>query len=104
LTQDIQIKRPGKWDKKWRLVIYDIPDDKKNEREAIRTKLENLEFIKLQESVYVYPFECAEVIGFMKGLYYLSPYVQYVVADRIETEIDLIKKFLDRGILTQEMV
>lgn len=104
LTKDMEISVPKKWDRKWRLVVYDIADDKKSEREIVRQKLENLGFLKLQESVYVYPFECANEIGLLKGMYFLSPYVQYIVADRIETEIDLIKKFLDRGTLTKNML
>ena len=104
LIQDLEISKPKKWDRKWRIVIYDIADDKKNEREFIRRKLVELGFLKIQESVWVYPFDCLNEISFLKGLFFLSPYVQYIVAERIETEIDLIKEFYDRGVLTDKML
>jgi len=104
VAQDVEITAPEKWDRKWRLVIYDIPNDKKTEREILRQKLENLGFLKLQESVYVFPFDCEKIIDLLKNMYFLRSHVQYIVADRIETEIDLIKKFYDRGTLTDRML
>ncbi len=104
LTQDLILPIPKKWDKKWRLVIYDIANDKKVRRDILRAKLGNLGFLELQESVYVYPFECLREINLIKNMYFLGPYVQYVVAERIETEIDLIKKFFERGILKKKMI
>ena len=104
LTQDILIPTPRKWDKKWRIVIYDIPNDKKVRRDILRTKLENLGFLELQESVYVYPFDCLKEINLIKNMYFLGSHVQYIIAERIEMEIDLIKKFFDRGILKKNMI
>ena len=104
IAQDMQIVAPEKWDRKWRLVIYDISNDKKTEREILRQKLENLGFLKLQESVYVFPFDCEKIIDLLKNMYFLGPYVQYIVADRIESEIDLMKEFYDRGTLTDRML
>jgi len=104
LTEDLGIKRPLKWDKKWRLVIYDISDDKKDKREILREKLERLGFIKLQESVYVFPFNCLNEINLLKKMYFLDKNVQYLVVERIETEIDLLSKFYDREILDKKMM
>jgi len=104
LTQDLEIASPSKWDRKWRLVIYDIANDKKDKRQIFKSKLEKLGFRKLQESVYVFPFDCLDMISLMKDMYYLSPHIQYIVADRIETETNLIKHFLDQGILTNKML
>lgn len=104
LTQEIEIDRPKNWDKKWRVVIYDIINDKKDRREILREKLEQIGFLQLQESVYVYPFDCLTEINLIKNMYYLVKNVQYLVCERIETEIDLIEKFYDNGILTQKML
>lgn len=104
LLSALEIESPSKWDKKWRLVIFDIPDDKKNEREIFRRKLEELGFLKLQESVYIYPFECATQIDYLKRNYLIAPYVQYILADRIETEVNLVKKFHDRGLISDKNI
>ncbi|KKQ90855.1 MAG: Transcriptional regulator, PaaX family [Berkelbacteria bacterium GW2011_GWA1_39_10] len=104
ITQDLEIHFPEKWDKKWRIVIFDIPNDKKVKREILRTKLESLGFLKLQESVYVFPFDCLAEIQLLKNLCFIEPYVQYMVVERIETEINLMKKFYDLGILEEKMM
>ncbi|MCL5407632.1 MAG: CRISPR-associated endonuclease Cas2 [Patescibacteria group bacterium] len=101
-VDQLEIKLPSKWDKKWRIVIFDIPDTKKNERDILREKLERIGFIKLQESVYVFPFECGLEIEALKEMYFIKPYVQYVLANRIETEINLLEVFYDRGILDKK--
>ena len=104
LIEQLDFIKPKIWDKKWRLVIFDIPNPKKKSRDAVRRKLENIGFIKLQESVYVFPFECLLEINFLKNTYYLSPYIQYIVAERIESEINLIKKFLRLHVLEDKMI
>jgi phenylacetic acid degradation operon negative regulatory protein len=45
------------WDRKWRVVIFDIPEIDKKAREHLRQKLVSLGFGKLQKSVYVSPLD-----------------------------------------------
>lgn len=104
ITDDLEIGQPAKWDRKWRLVIFDIPDERKRERDMVRDKLEQLGFTKLQESVYVHPFECREQIRRLKQTYLLDRYVLYIEADRIETEVDMIKVFYDAHILEDSLL
>ena len=35
----IEIKKPARWDKLWRLVVFDIPEDKNLGRKALAAKL-----------------------------------------------------------------
>lgn len=104
ITEEIDINIPQKWDKKWRIVIFDIPKDKNKRRDVIRNKIEKMGFYQLQKSVYVHPFDCIKEINYIKKSYYLEPYVQYIVADRIESEKDLIKIFIKKGILSDKML
>jgi|SRR3990170_8778436 len=48
-------KRP--WDKKWRLVIFDIPEKTRGVRDGVREKLKQLGFGMWQKSVYVTPHD-----------------------------------------------
>lgn len=41
------------WDKKWRIVVFDIPEKHKKLRYALRWKLREWEFILWQKSVWV---------------------------------------------------
>ena len=45
-----------KWDKKWRVVIFDIEEVNRNVRDVFRRKLYELGFGRLQKSVYISPF------------------------------------------------
>lgn len=45
------------WDNKWRVVIFDINEKKRNQRNNLRFKLVSLGFGMLQKSVYISPLD-----------------------------------------------
>jgi len=49
-----------KWDKKWRLVIFDISEESRHTRDLLRDKLKELGFGMLQKSVYISPYDFAQ--------------------------------------------
>lgn len=54
---DLKIKKPLRWDKKWRVLIFDISEKNKIKRESLRGKLKELGLYPLQKSVWVCPYE-----------------------------------------------
>ena len=80
----MRIKKSKQWDGLWRMVIFDIPEEKRGGRDALRSKLKTLGFYKLQKSVFVYPYECEKEITFIKEYYYLDKYVSFVRAKDID--------------------
>jgi len=68
----LRIKRPKRWDGKWRLVIFDISQVKKFYREVFRGKLKELGFYLLQKSVWLYPFDCRDEIELLREFFSLS--------------------------------
>ncbi|MBU1179123.1 hypothetical protein KKB69_02200 [Patescibacteria group bacterium] len=68
----LEIKKPKKWDRKWRLVIFDIAQLKKTYREAFRGKIKELGFCCLQKSVWAHPFECRAEIELLRDFFGLS--------------------------------
>lgn len=80
-----------KWDGKWRLVIFDIWERRRGVRDATRRRLNRLGFVRLQNSVWVYPYECQEVVELLKTYYKLRTAVLYITADSVEND-DLLKK------------
>ena len=44
-----KLRNRKKWDGKWRIVVFDIPEKKKAAREALRKKLKDLGFVELQK-------------------------------------------------------
>lgn len=55
---------PRRWDARWRMVIFDVPNTKKRERELFRRKLTDLGFLALQKSVFVHPYPCEDEVDF----------------------------------------
>lgn len=82
-VDNLQIKKPEKWDGLWRLVIFDIPEDKRLARGIFRKKLKELEFTQLQRSVFASRYECKDEIDFLRHVLEISPFVHYVLAKEI---------------------
>jgi hypothetical protein len=99
LKTEIAIPRPLLWDGKWRVVIFDIPDNKKTARDVFRGKLIVLGFEKIQESVYAYPFECSLEISQLSLMCGISKGVLVMVSEIIQGEEEIIEKFLDKELL-----
>ncbi len=87
------IRRPKIWDKKWRLVIFDIPENRKKFRDALRRKLKELDFYELQKSVFVFPFECQNELDFIIEFFQLRPYVRCGLLQSIDNDLHLRKIF-----------
>lgn len=71
-------------DRKWRVVIFDIPENKKRNRDAFRKKLIELGFIRLQDSVFASPYNCKDEIDFLCHFLLISDFVTLLVVDRID--------------------
>ncbi len=91
----IEIHRPKKWDGKWRIIIFDIPEKERSARDGIRTKLYSLGFKQIQKSVFVYPFECSKEIQLICNCYQARKYIKYLIANIIEGEEEIIDHFLE---------
>lgn len=91
----LKIKKPKKWDRIWRVVVFDIPENKKQAREILRDKLKNLGFYKLQKSVFVHPYPCREEIEVIKNAYELWPYVSLLEAKTFDSQDKLEEYFTD---------
>lgn len=87
------IKKPRRWDGYWRIVIFDIPERKKQGREALRSKLKQLGFCQLQKSCFIHPFDCRSEIDFISELFEVGPFINFIVAKEIEGAALLKKSF-----------
>lgn len=68
----LKIKKPKKWDGKWRIVVFDIVEMKKMHREAFRGKLKELGFRQLQKSIWICPYYCKDEIDLLRDFFGLS--------------------------------
>lgn len=90
---DIKIKKPIKWDKRWRLVIFDVPEKKKSARNILREKLKEIGFSEIQKSVFVHPYSCLDEIDFIMEYYKIRSFVRYAEVIHISNESELKLRF-----------
>ena len=88
-----KIKHTGLWDRKWRIVLYDIPEDEREARDAFREHLTTLGFHKLQQSAGIFPFDCKSEVEFFIEVLGIRKFVRFVVADSIDDGVYWKSKF-----------
>lgn len=81
------------WDRKWRIVTFDVPEKIKKVREALRFHLKNLGFKELHRSVFVFPYECQNEIEYIVEFYNARRFVRYIEAYYVDNELGLKHKF-----------
>ena len=89
---EFKIKK-NKFDGKWHIVFYDVPEIQRNKRNQLRYFLEKLGFFRYQKSVYIFPYSCEEEICLIKKIVEGAKYMKYIVADRIDDEEKVKKHF-----------
>ncbi|KKR31892.1 MAG: hypothetical protein UT63_C0058G0018 [Candidatus Gottesmanbacteria bacterium GW2011_GWC2_39_8] len=91
--EKMEIEKQNQWDKKWRIVIFDVPNKYRKERDYLREKLVNMGFYPFQESVFICPYPCEKEIKFIREVLTIPHEIKYIVADRVENDEDLRKIF-----------
>ncbi len=81
-----------KWDGKWRMVAFDIPEKFKVGRDTLRRKLKKIGFCELQKSVLVTPYDCKNEIEMLVKYFELNRYVRFGVLESVDNE-NYFKKF-----------
>ncbi len=84
-----------KWDKKWRVVIFDIPQELHTNRNQFRRKLKLLGFFMLQKSIFVFPYPCEEELAEICHNFKVSDYVDIIIADSIGFRKQEVEKFFE---------
>jgi CRISPR/Cas system-associated endoribonuclease Cas2 len=92
-TIERKITPPRRWDKKWRIVTFDIREKRHSTRDMVRREMKSVGFIKLQNSVWVHPYPCEDFITLLKANARIGKEVLYIVAEEVENDAFLREKF-----------
>ena len=98
-TGIIEIPKPRTWDGRWRIVIFDISERRRSLRVRVRHLLERLGFLRLQDSVWIHPYDCEEIVSILKQDYKIGRELLYIIADAVEFDRPMREHFglpLDR--------
>ncbi len=93
LLGDLAIKKPKKWDLKWRIVSFDVKNTRTPLRNLLRHHLRRLGFVQYQKSIWVHPYECEDVVIMLKSYFKFGKEVMYIVAEHIENDTALRRGF-----------
>ena len=72
-----------RWDGRWRMVVFDIPEKYRKTRDKLRITLRSLGFVQLQGSVWVFPHDCEEVVALLKAELHVGGSVLYAIVEKI---------------------
>lgn len=97
LIEDIEISTPNKWDKKWRLVSFDIPVKFSAQRQKLTQQLQKQGFFMIQRSLWAYPFPCFDELEQLTGHYNLLRYCSFMEISKFDnaTVRKLVRHFED---------
>lgn len=77
------LQEDEKWDGKWRLIIFDVPEKRRSARDVLRRKLKDWGFVYFQQSVWGTKKNCAKALrDFIKSVG-IEDWVMVVESDNI---------------------
>ena len=85
--------KPKKWDEKWRLITWDIPESSHLQRNHLRRFVKNLGFHQLQKSVFIRPHEIpGDAVTYLEESG-LIKFIRFMRVDRMDNDKVLQRKF-----------
>lgn len=88
-----QSEHPRRWDKRYRLVMFDVPQYRRATRDRLRSIVRECGFLRLQDSVWIYPYDCEELIALIKADIRIGKDVLYAVVESIENDAWIKRHF-----------
>jgi len=77
----------------WRVIIFDIPEQRRGTRDILRSKLNEFNCYQVQKSVYVIPYSCEREIEELCSLLGINKYVVVVLAKSLGQRENKIRSF-----------
>lgn len=93
LLTKAKIQKFERWDGKWRLIMFDIPQSARNSRDQLRYLIKGCGFRKLQASVFISPHPLnRSAIDFLKSSKLIN-YIRILRVEQIDDDSELKKLF-----------
>jgi len=92
--KEYEILEPAFWDGKWRVLVFDVNERRRRTRDQLRRLLQGAGFVRIQDSVWVYPYPCDEFVSLVRT--HLKSGVgelRYFAAETLESDKSLREHF-----------
>jgi phenylacetic acid degradation operon negative regulatory protein len=96
--------RPEKWDGKWRILVYTIPEEKRNLRDELRKELVWSGFGTISNSCWISPNNLEKQVYDLIEKYEIEPYVDFFIAqyDGPHQNAQLVEKSWDLDAINEK--
>ena len=88
-----KLEKPRRWDKKWRVLIFDVPEKRRGIRDKVRNTITSVGFMKLQKSVWIYPYDCEDFVNLIKADFKIGKDLLYLIVDSVENDREIRTHF-----------
>lgn len=85
--------RKGRWNRRWRVITFDVPERRRGTRDRLRKVMQEAGFARLQDSVWVFPYDCEDFMTLLKSELKIGAAVLYMVVEHIENDKHLRAHF-----------
>lgn len=92
----LKIWRPRikkEWDGRWRIVCFDIEEERKGARDSFRNYLKRLGFRQMQKSLWICPYDISEQVEELIDLLHLETNIDYFIADAVTNKDKYLNMF-----------
>jgi DNA-binding transcriptional regulator PaaX len=89
----LDLSKKRRWNGRWRVVIFDVPERRRKIRDRLRILIQETGFVRLQDSVWFFPYDCEEFIALLKAELKIGSAVLYMVVEEIENDKHLREHF-----------
>lgn len=89
----LDLSKKRRWNGRWRVIIFDVPERRRRTRDRLRLFMKELGLIRLQDSVWVFPYDCEDFVALLKAELKIGAAVLYMVVEEIENDKHLREHF-----------
>lgn len=89
----LMARKKKRWDNRWRMIVFDIPERRRKIRTRLCAIMREVGFVRLQDSVWVYPYDCENLVALLKAELKIGKDVLYAIAETIENDAPLRQHF-----------
>ena|SRR3989344_6907501 len=91
--EKLRIQKSKHWDGLWRIVVFDIAELRRFERNAFRGMLREIGFVHFQKSVWAQPFPCKREVDILRNFFGLSGIEVQLLEAKIIGDDGHLRKF-----------
>jgi len=77
------LQKKKRKDRKWQMVLFDIPESKRKQRNYFRKALQYLGYKRLQKSIWVCPYDTLKETEELIKRYNIKPFVELLLIEKV---------------------